>query len=305
MRTARLNSKIAERAKARASSGVVLPAVKEGMLKDFGLDTSRRWDIVHPSELSHQEKFCPRSVYMRIVEGPVDSEKFDFVRENIFEEGNQIHTKWQDRLRKYTALWGDWKCRICGDVCHDSVEPNYWDGTCHNPHGHIWEYVEVNLDAEAEALICGHADGAFDTSLVEFKSVGEGTVRIEAPTLYARHTGDSGVNLKSLWNDIGRPFKTHLNQGDIYLWICQQRGLPFNQISFVYESKWNQMIKEFVVEYDERRSLFLVDQAASLMYAVRDRAEPDCKYPGKCKECKPYDDRRATTRRRRTVQERG
>lgn len=304
----KLTGRLAQRSRARSSTGVVLPAVKEGLLKDFGLDNDRRWDIVHPSELSHQDKFCPRSVYLRITEGPVDKEKFDWGRENIFDEGHAIHAKWQSRLRKYTQLWGDWRCVICKQVERGSLEPEPYGGSVpllHPGVGHVWEYSEVSLDAEKEALICGHADGAFGNSLVEFKSVGEGTVRIEAPTLYRKHTLDSGMDLKGLWADINRPFKTHLNQGDIYLWICAQRGLPFNQIAFVYESKWNQLVKEFVIEYNEQRSLFLVDQAACLLYAVYNRVEPECKAPGKCAECKPYDARRATSGRQRTVLFRG
>lgn len=311
MRTAKLSGKMAERSKARQKPGVVLPAVQAGMLKDFGLDTSRRWDIVHPSELSHQptterpnDGFCPRAVYMRIVEGALPTEKFDFVRENIFAEGNSIHAKWQARLRKYTELWGDWACIVCDTIVRDRLDPEHTDYECPDCGCLSWEYVEVSLDAEAEALMCGHADGAFGNTLVELKSVGEGTVRIEAPTLYARHTGDSGTNLKALWNDISRPFKTHLNQGDIYLWICKQRGLPFDRISFVYESKWNQLVKEFVVEYDEARSVLLVAYSKSVMYAVEHRTEPECRFPGKCAACKPYDNRRASATKTRTVQQR-
>ena len=305
MRTTRLSGKLAERSKARNKPGVVLPAVQDGMLKDFGLEEDRRWDIVHPSELSHQERFCPRAVFLRITEGPLVTEKFDFVRENIFAEGNSIHDKWQARLRKYTDLWGDWKCFVCGQVERNCLEPVSLSETsrCWGVHDHWWKYIEVNLDAEAEALMCGHADGAFGNTLVEFKSVGVGTVRIESPTLHKKHTMDSGdVDLNGLWKDIARPFKTHLNQGDIYLWICAQRGLPFNQIAYVYESKWNQMVKEFVITYDEARSVFLVDQSRSVMYAVEHKTEPECKFPGKCKECKPYEERRAAAPKQRTVQ---
>lgn len=287
------SGKLAQRSKAKANTGIVIPKVQAGMLKDYGVDTSRRWDIVHPSELSHQSKFCPRSVYLRITEGPLVKEEFDFVRENIFAEGNSIHSKWQERLRLYTELWGDWKCLVCGYVRRDTLEP----GECGSCENELWEYVEVNLHAEQEALLCGHADGGIldERALVEFKSVGEGTVRIEAPTMYKSAEGD----LKALWKAINKPFKTHLNQGDIYLWICKETGLPFDKICYVYESKWNQLIKEFVVEYDERRSLKLVNQARSIQTAVETGVEPECRFPGECKECKPYDDRRSKTKRRR------
>jgi hypothetical protein len=301
----KLTGKLAERSKARQSAGVILPAVKTGMLKDYGLDTSRRWDIVHPSELSHQSQFCPRAVFLRITKGPLGpAEKFDLIRENIFEEGNQIHAKWQARLRRYTDLWGDWRCVICGRVACNQVEPAGWcclitDGG--QSRAHLWEYREVNLDAEDEALLCGHADGAFGNTMAEFKSMGTGTVRIEAPTLYARHMKDGLLDLNGLWRDINRPFQTHLNQGDIYLWIAHLRGLPFNQMSYVYESKWNQQIKEFVIEYSEERSQKLVVQAKVVKEAVQSGRAPDCKFPGKCAGCAPYDNRPPA----RTVRDRG
>lgn len=301
---AKLSSKLAERQKAMRGEGVVLPAVKTQMLKEFEAGEDRPWDIIHPSELSHQDRFCPRAVFIRITEGKLPPGKFNFVTQNIFGEGNSIHEKWQARLRKAVPLWGDWKCMICEMAVRDSLEPPArGGGDCDNAFAinHIWEYREVNLDARAEALLSGHADGAFGNSLVEFKSVGEGSVRIEAPKLYKRHYADGQMDLKGLWQGISRPFGTHLNQGDIYLWIAQQLGLPFNQMAFVYESKWNQQVKEFVVPYNEARSLQLVDQAKTLMQNVKYRSEPECRFPGECDECKPYDARRATAGRKRTV----
>lgn len=292
----KLSGMLADRTRARSTPGKVLPLVKEGMLKDFAAGSDRRWDIIHPSELSHQATFCPRSVYLRITEGPLAPEGFDFGLQNIFDEGHNIHAKWQRRLRNYTPLFGNWECLVCGVVERAVQEPDpaelcgYIDG-CEL--GHIWEYKEITLDAEAEALLVGHADGGFNETLVEFKSVGEGTVRIEDPDAYAAANGD----LKELWKGVTRPFKTHLNQGDIYLWICQQRGLPFNEISFVYESKWNQQIKEFIVPFNMERSMKLIDQAVAIKYAVEHREEPDCRFPGTCNECKPYDARNAGPKR--------
>lgn len=301
MRMAKLNSKLAERSKARMTAGVVLPAVKTQMLKEFEAGEDRPWDVVHPSELSHQDRFCPRAVYLRITEGPLPPQKFDFVRENIFAEGNSIHEKWQARLRAAVPLWGDWECQVCSEWTTGTLEPEAIATYMTSPvsdcdtysGGHVWEYKEVTLDARDDALLSGHADGAFGNTLVEIKSVGEGTVRIEAPQLYRRHTEDGQVDLKGLWRDITRPFKTHMNQGDIYLWICAQRGLPFTQISYIYESKWNQLVKEFVVEYSEERSLVLVDQAWAVRDAVVQRNTPACRFPGECKECLPYDLRQA------------
>lgn len=291
----KLSSALAERSKAKKTPGVLLPAVKESMLATYTAGNDRRWDIIHPSELSHQKDFCPRAVYLRITEGPiaVKGEGFDFVRDNIFDEGHTIHAKWQERFRAATPLWGNWKCRSCGLVAKNMLEPSraYYDSSC----GHVWEYAEITLDAEDEWLMVGHADGGAWTTLAEIKSVGEGTVRIEDPDFYKLCDGD----LKRMWRDLNRPFKTHVNQVDIYLAICKLRGLPFTSAEFIYESKWNQQVKSFTIEYDERRSQRLIDQAVAIKYAVDHKEEPDCRFPGlnekgnrACENCAPYEARR-------------
>lgn len=292
----RLSSKLAERQQAKNTPGIVLPKVKEMMLHEHNGMSDRRWDILHPSELSHQETFCPRAVFLRITEGPVSPGEFKFETQNIFDEGHAIHAKWQDRLRKATPLWGDWECVICDSWALNSTEPDEWgivnkeyvSMPCLYDGGHIWKYIEIGLDAELEALLVGRADGGFDDTLVELKSVGEGTVRIEDPERWREADGD----LKDLWKGITRPFKTHLNQGDIYLWIAQQRGLPFKRMSFIYESKWNQLVKEFIIEYDEARSMKLINQAMDLKRMIEDEEEPTCRFPESCKNCEPFDIRR-------------
>jgi CRISPR/Cas system-associated exonuclease Cas4 (RecB family) len=296
----KLSSALAERTRARQTPGVLLPAVKQGMLSTYTAESDRRWDIIHPSELSHQKDFCPRAVYLRITEGPLEKKgsDFDFVRDNIFDEGHTIHAKWQQRLRESTPLFGNWRCLVCGVVVRAVCEPR--EDNCGAlapnlmPGKHIWEYKEITLDAEHTALLVGHADGGAWTTLAEIKSIGEGSVRIEEPELYKAANGD----LKALWRDITRPFKTHVNQVDIYLWICREMGYPFTSAEFIYESKWNQQVKNFTIEYDERRSLRLVDQAKAIKYAVDHREEPECRFPGTCDNCKPYDERRAAPRRR-------
>jgi CRISPR/Cas system-associated exonuclease Cas4 (RecB family) len=290
----KLSGALAQRTKARQSPGVLLPAVKQGMLAAYTAESPRRWDIIHPSELSHQKTFCPRAVYLRITEGPLDKkgEDFDFVRDNIFDEGHSIHAKWQARLRRATPLFGNWRCIVCGWIERNCLEPRRGIGSCAQD-GHIWEYAEITLDAEEECLLVGHADGGAWTTLAEIKSVGSGSVRIEAPDIFDAADGD----LQKMWRDITRPFKTHVNQVDIYLWICQHMGLPFTSAEFIYESKWNQQVKNFTIEYNAERSLRLIDQARAIKYAVEHKAEPQCRVPGTCDNCKPYDERRVPKRR--------
>lgn len=292
--TVRAQGRIAERARARQSAGVVLPAVKTAMLADYEPGAGRRSDVVHPSELA-KASFCPRAAALRITGHERALPAFDFGKENIFDEGHSIHAKWQSRLRRAVGLWGDWRCVICGETARDCTEPGVMGtagcepvaGTCPNPGGHIWEYAEVTLDVP-DALIAGHADGAFGTTLVEFKSIGEGTARIEAPALHARHVVGGITDMAGLWRDIQRPFASHLRQADVYLWLADYLGLPFRQMSFVYECKWNQQCREFVVPYSERRSTRIVDKALIVRDALEAGKLPRCREPGNCGECAAY-----------------
>lgn len=268
------------------------------MLSQHMEGSDRRWDIIHPSELSHQKTFCPRAVYLRVTEGPLPPDKFDWGQQNIFDEGHSIHAKWQQRLRDATPLWGNWRCHQCGDdVVFRSLDPEKVELRCHVCDGTKWDYVEVSLNAEEELLMAGHADGAAWTTLAEIKSVGTGTVRIEDFNLYDTWKDD----LSRMWKEITRPFKTHVNQVDIYLGIARLRGLPFTSAEFIYECKWNQQVKNFTIKYSEERSGKLLDQARAIKYSVDHNQEPACRFPGvdpetgkpNCENCAPYDARRA------------
>lgn len=277
----RASGKLGEYLSNKASAGVVVPLVKNHLLSKHGLDNTRAWDIIHPSEMAKSD-WCHRATYLRIVSGkPPAVSAFDFGMENIFAEGNSIHAKWQKWLEETGRLWGDWECRVCGDTWKGTT-PKAFADECF----HIWKYMEIPLGlASGEHLIRGHADGAVDNTLIEFKSVGMGTLRIDAPDILARFQNGSSTDLQGLWRAIERPLKTHLRQGDIYLWLAEQDGLPFDKISYVYEFKANQQVKEFVIKLDKKRIEPLLDKADQIYAAVRKGAQPpDCAFGG-CKQC--------------------
>lgn len=288
--------RMAEHAKNKATPGVILPVVKERLLKDFGPDTDRDPTVIHPSEMCKPD-WCPRATYERIIAGKwPDDEKFDFVRENIFDEGNDIHTKWQNRLRKSFPLWGNWRCLACDNVLHDQLDPA---GTrCRECHMDCWRYDEVSMIDRATTLIGGHSDGAFDDYLVEIKSIGLGTLRIEAPSLLARFQDGRNIDLTGLWRGVERPLQGHVRQGDVYLSLANILGLPFTKMIYLYEFKPNQMTKEFTVTYDDERAAPLIAKALTVKYAVDgSKPPPECTTPGGCKQCKPYE----PVKKRRTV----
>ena len=113
-----------------AMVGLILPKIEDHLLRTYGWDSDRDPTVVHPSELAHDD-LCLLAVYRRITLGqwPPEKEDFDFVRENIFAEGNVKHELWQNRMRAAGfPLWGDWSCRICESIQHRCTEEEAGQG---------------------------------------------------------------------------------------------------------------------------------------------------------------------------------
>lgn len=223
------------------------------MIKEAAKPSTRRQDIIHPSEVS-KTGWCPKSTYLRIkrcreLQDPYwkPSETYGVQLLNIFDEGHYIHDKWQKRLRQMERLWGNWGCELCSGYFTGLTSPTL----CPNCGTNTLIYREVPLRHE-QYLVSGHADGAIPDirSLIEIKSVGTGTARIEAPEIFKANSDGQKMDLQGLWRDIKEPFPAHIRQGQFYLYLCSEMGLDFNQIIFLYESKFNQGAKEFVVKYD-------------------------------------------------------
>lgn len=282
----------------------VLGPTQKYVLDKEARDHSRRQDIIHPSELAHAD-WCPRATYHRIRSirdgGVHHKEAFGFQSLSIFQHGHEMHSKWQRWLWGQGVLWGRWLCNACGET-QTATSPK---GCFHCDSPDI-QYAEVPLDAEDEALIVGSADGGIPahTALMEFKTVGAGTVRMEAPELLHAHThktidGKTLIDYEGLWRSINRPFSTHLRQGQIYLWICALRGLNFDKVIYIYESKFNQGVKEFVVK---RRESIVYD-VMKLAEGVKDALDSGGPIPvcprRSCKHCAEGEETyEATTPRR-------
>ena len=239
---------------ANATKGTLLLGdIQAHMIKEAAKPSTRRQDVVHPSEVA-KTGWCPKSTYLRIKASREASDPFLKPPEklapqllNIFDEGHYIHDKWQKRLRDMGDLWGKWRCDHCGKDYFDTIYPKQCSG-CGST---LITYREVSMRLP-QYLISGHADGAIPRlrSLIEIKSVGTGTARIEAPEVFAANSDGQKIDLQGLWKDITEPFPSHLRQGQLYLWICAEMGLEFDKIIFLYESKFNQGAKEFVVHYN-------------------------------------------------------
>lgn len=279
---------------ANASKGTILVGdIQAHMIKESAKPSTRRQDIVHPSETS-KESWCPRATYYRILacreaDNPYlkPAETIAPQLLNIFDEGHYIHDKWQRRLWKMGDLWGNWKCLRCDTF----VRADYIPEKCHicGAGMEVMQYLEVPLRYDP-LLISGHADGAISrlNALIEIKSVGTGTARIEAPDIYSKNTNGSMIDLQGLWKDIKEPFPSHIRQGQLYLALCDKLGLPFNQIIFIYEAKFNQGVKEFPVKYDPKIAKPILRKCSDIVVALDlDGPLPECP-TGTCKDCEQY-----------------
>ena len=240
----------------------------------------RRTDVLHPSEMAKSD-WCLRASYFALSGMPVKKENPNLRLQSIFDEGHFIHAKWQNWFSEMGVLHG------------------YWDlGT---PNNKTWAtskdlagipnkvYKEVPLVYD-ELRIAGHADGWIkgigEDCLIEIKSIGAGTIRIEAPDLIAKADGD----LQGAWRSIRRPFSTHVMQGQIYLELMRRLGHEVNEIVFLYELKADQDYKEFVIKADFElvESKFL--KAKRVCEAVEAGTPLGCSNNGSlgCKQCQQF-----------------
>lgn len=237
--------------------------------------------VIHPSEMCKTD-WCPRATFFRLVGAPAaEAEPNAFTLENVFQEGHDIHHKWQNWLWEMGILRGRFRCNSCGGVKVE-VSPQ----SCSACGAGRWamEYLEAEFRSE-KYLIAGHADGdiADDDNeelcpLLEVKSIGTGTLRFEAPSLLAKHThkakDDDGtektlVDYEGLWRDIKRPFPSHLRQGTIYLAVSGRQRMVF-----IYEAKWSQQVKEFRVKYQPEIVAELLDACLDIKYALKTNNPP-------------------------------
>ena len=310
-RITKLDGKLSDYASIKSSTGVVLPAVRKVLLDRRKQNAERslhRTSIIYPSEMARAD-WCPRATYYRMSGRPNPESSSSFTLENIFAEGNAIHTKWQNWLSDTGLLWGDWRCSRCSEYVKNSIKPESdrfgpcvgtvfvdlkRDGHFVEDFPHDWKYKEVTLSSDT-LPISGHADGALieHNCLIEIKSLGVGTLRFDAPKLTEDNThmldGKKIVDIDGMWKNFNRPLLPHVKQGNIYLWMAKQMGLPFDTIVFLYEFKANQQAKEFSIKMSQDILEPLLDTAANVGYAVGVGVAPKCPF-GSCKNCKAYEE---------------
>jgi hypothetical protein len=260
-------------------------------------NAERRNDVLHPSEISHSD-WCPRASYYRLagVKPNSDPPATHWQMQMIFDEGKDIHRKWQHRIWDLGRLKGVFYCTSCKWAWTDTAPDRCQK--CRTTREFL-RYDEVPLYRSALRL-AGHADGQDgDSAVIEIKSIGLGTLAYEAPDLLKTHTYRLNVNGRvrdfvdydAIWDAIRVPFPSHIRQGHFYSYM----GAPADEI-FIYECKWNQRAKEMVVKYREERIADRLDQCAQICLALEGGKVPACPFGG-CSDCQRYEEEGNVRRR--------
>lgn len=245
-------------------------------------DTSRRTDVLHPSEMSGSD-WCHRASYFQLSGRPVVGKRApSFKLLSVFEEGHSIHAKWQGWFHEMGNLYGKWYCAECEEM--------FWGGSdCHD--GPL-EYREVPLFYEP-LRIYGHSDGWLvglgDPLMLEIKSVGMGTFRYEVPDLIAEYDGD----FEKIWKNVNAPFMKHITQVQIYMKLAELLQLENHpqEAVIIYEAKATQDVKEFVIPKSDFGIEHIFEAAKQIVDAV-DKGEPiPCNISANgCYKCRGYDE---------------
>ena len=247
----------------------------------------RSTTVLHPSEIIKRD-WCKRASYFLLNGVPKVHEKIPLRLQSIFDEGHAIHAKWQRWFQEMGVLHGQFLCLVCDKVTlgtspEECVHCNApWDKLIYN---------EVTLRDE-KLRIAGHTDGWLkglgDDCLIEIKSIGPGTIRVEAPSLMQ----DAGGDFMKAWGNVRRPFSPHILQGQVYLELMRRMGNPVEEIVFIYELKADQSSKEFTIKRDYELVQHVFDGAEKVLKAIEAGVAPVCSnnLGGTCKQCAPYEE---------------
>jgi hypothetical protein len=246
----------------------------------------RSTTVLHPSEIIKRD-WCKRASYFLLNGSTKVAEKPPLRLQSIFDEGHYIHAKWQKYFQEMGVLHGKFKCLAC-DSTTWGTSPQECE-SCFAPSTKL-VYDEVTL-LDNPLRIAGHTDGwikgiGVDT-LIEIKSVGPGTIRSEAPQLMQEANGD----FMAAWKLIKTPFGPHVLQGQVYLELMKRMGHDVNEITFIYELKADQSMREFPsIQADYELVSHVFEGAQKVVDAIAEGVAPKCSNTpgGVCKQCAPY-----------------
>jgi hypothetical protein len=252
-------------------------------------DASRATDVIHPSAMIKSD-WCHRAEYFHLQGATPAPPKYRASMKQYltFDEGHRIHDRWQTWFWNMGHLYGKWSCFDCQHTFY-AVSPTECE-SC-NASVKKLKYREVSVYSSQYGM-SGHADGWLkgfgNDLLLEIKSVGEGTVAWEDRVMWQEH----GENFKSVWKALKSPFHIHLLQAQVYMKLLElmdPNNFPTEAV-FIYESKVDQQIKEFVVPKSDFGIAPLFEAAAMIMESIKNQTPPTCNISpsGTCQKCEGF-----------------
>lgn len=252
-------------------------------VQDTEHNEERDTEHLHASAIC-KPGWCPRASWYQLT-GQERDRKARRGNVNVYAEGHEIHARHQGAIARLGVLTGNWECLVCGHFWWGTSPAECPRGTCGSK---LIDYREVPIEDE-DIMLLGHGDGLIEHErrgqvLLEVKSIGLGSVRIEAPAIYERFASHE-VDLNAMWNSIRRPFPTHVRQTMLYL-----RARKLREAVILYEAKWSQQLKEFVVRFRPETIEDIVDGAHQVKRALEEgtvvrRPEWAEEKAKACKEC--------------------
>lgn len=251
-------------------------------------DTSRRTDVLHPSEIVKKD-WCLRGSWFLLNGYEPKPRALNLRSHRIFGTGHATHDWYQEQLGDMGVLWGLWQCMACKRVEPEmSLKPLHHCMMCGQQ---MWKYAEVpvvNESIRLEGSTDGWVKGLGPDFLIEAKTVGEGTIRTHAPELLSKENR----SVAQAFAKIRRPFPEHFKQGQTYL-DCLHRSYGDSapdEVVFIYECKDNGDTKEFVVARDRESIAPILDKAEELMRFIKQDKIPPCSNGADegCRQCSPF-----------------
>jgi hypothetical protein len=268
--------------KANNGSTRVLGKVERHIIaKKLNTSSGRKDNWIHPSQMVSRY-WCHRASFFHILGQEPVKQSTNLTRELVFEQGHRIHDIWQTWFKEMGVLYGRFVCKEDGT--------DLWGLSSDLDPTKTWIYKEVPLE-NPELMITGHADGWLkgfgDDLLLEVKSIGVGSFRY-----YSGDRNFSDSDFYKAWNELKTPFESHISQAQVYLKLLELSNIPNppQEILFVYESKVNQEVKEFIIPKSNFGITHLFDAAKDIVDAVEKGVPPVCniKGPAGCDSCKDY-----------------
>jgi len=194
------------------------------------------------------------------------------VSQRIFDNGHSMHDRWRRYLRASGSMMGCWECMMCGWRDGEKEKLGILDPTCcPKCVSDKLIYHEIGF-LDQETLWGGHVDTVLDVAIFRKYQLNL-AFNGNTPDNYEGFSPEKPedkyllVDFKTMnprqFNELQEPLPDHNTQMQIYLYLSD---LKYGK--FIYEDKWTQSVKEYLVVRDDNLLAVKKDEALRLKFIV-------------------------------------